>query len=288
MRATFRTVLCRAAAAAMVLTVPSTAAACGVADAGAASAADKDELVIGVNTDQPGLASRGRNGAYEGFDIDVAREIARRLGVTGDHVTFKPVTSATRESVLRDGTVDMVVASYSITPERKTKVTFAGPYYLAHQDILVRRSDTAVRNVRDLKGRRLCRVRGSVSYPRVVTERGVAATPVDADGYAGCLAKLSSGQLDAVSTDDLILAGLAGEAARSGSGGPPLRIVNAPFSDEPYGVGLKLGDVDGCEAVNKAITQMYLDGTAPRLLHKWFDGVGLNVTTGVPQFEGCD
>ena len=85
-------------------------------------------------------------------------------------------------------------------------------------------------------------------------------------------------------TDDLILAGLAGRASESGH---KLAVVNAPFTDEPYGVGIRKGDEDGCEAVNKAITGMYQDGTAARLLKRWFGTSGLKITTTVPQFEGC-
>ncbi|MBG6087799.1 glutamate ABC transporter substrate-binding protein [Actinomadura viridis] len=265
------------------------AGACGVAGDGRESVADKDSLVVGVYTDHPGLGLRRPDGGHEGFDIDVAREVAGRLGVRGSALTFRRVTAATREGQLREGAVDLVVASYSITQERKTRVSFAGPYYVAHQDILVRRSDAEkVRSVRDLAGRRLCKVEGSVSFPRVRDEKGVDVLPQSASGYAQCLSLLSSGDLDAVSTDDLILAGLAAQAAKSRAGGPPLRIVNAPISDEPYGIGLAPDDLDGCEAVNKAITEMYQDGTMARLLKTWFGPVGLNVTTTVPQFEGCD
>jgi glutamate transport system substrate-binding protein len=275
-----RTAAALAAAAALL----GSAAACGIADAGDGSVAGKDRLVIGVNADQPGVGER-EGDRYAGFDIDVAREIARRLGVTGSGVTFERVYSATRERMLQSGEVDLVVASYSVTPERKVKVSFAGPYYVAHQDILVRASDVGkIRSIHDLKGRRLCKVRGSVSFPRVHDEQGIAALPVEEDGYSDCLDDLVAGELDAVSTDDLILAGLAGKAAGSGH---KLRIVNAPFTDEPYGVGIRKGDVDGCEAVNKAITGMYQDGTAPRLLKRWFGASGLKLTTTVPQFEGC-
>ena len=259
--------------------------ACGIADAGEDTVAGKDALVIGVNGDQPGLGERRADGTFTGFDVDIAKEVARRMGVSPGGVTFKRVTSATREKMLQDGDVDLVVASYSITPERKVKVSFAGPYYVAHQDILVRRSEArAIRDIDGLKGRRLCRVQGSVSFPRVHDEQGVAALPVEASGYAGCLTGLTEGRLDAVSTDDLILAGLAAKASGGGGG---LTLVNAPFTDEPYGVGIRKGDVDGCEAVNKAITRMYQDGTAARLLDTWFRPAGLRVTTTVPQFEGC-
>ncbi|MFI0450569.1 glutamate ABC transporter substrate-binding protein [Actinomadura sp. 6N118] len=264
------------------------ASACGIATAEEDSVADKDQLVIGVNKDQPGVGARTPGGGYEGFDIDIAREVAKRLGVTGGNVTFKEVTSGTRQQMIKNGDVDLVVASYSITPDRKAEVTFAGPYYIAHQDVLVR-GDSPIRNVRELKDRNLCKVEGSVSYERVTKEKGVAAKLVPATGYADCLDKLTKGTVDAVSTDDLILAGLAAQAAKSGGaqGGTP-KIVNAPISDENYGIGMRLGDADGCATVNKAITDMYQDGTAQGLLRKWFAPVGLKYTTTVPQFEGCE
>jgi glutamate transport system substrate-binding protein len=253
-------------------------AGCAQAKGAGHSVSGADSLVIGVAKDQPGLGFRS-GGTYSGFDIDVARYVAKRLGASD--ITFKAVTSGEREDALRDGQVDLVVASYSITAERETKVGFGGPYYVAHQDILVRQSDTSVRNVRDLAGRRLCQVTGSVSWRRVTEQRKVPATLVPASSYGECLTKLTGGQIDAISTDDLILAGFA---ARTG---PSVRFVNAPFSDERYGIGIRRGDITGCEDVNKAITQMYQDGTAASLLKKWFGKTGLNLTTTVPQFEGC-
>jgi glutamate transport system substrate-binding protein len=124
-------------------------------------------------------------------------------------------------------------------------------------------------------------VQGSVSWQRVKIERGVPVQLVQAPTYGDCVAKLTDGSLDAVSTDDLILAGFAARKGRA------VRFVNAPISDERYGVGIKQGDVTGCEDLNKAITEMYLDGTASKLLTKWFGSTSLNLTTTVPQFEGC-
>jgi glutamate transport system substrate-binding protein len=92
---------------------------------------------------------------------------------------------------------------------------------------------------------------------------------------------LLDGKIDAISTDDVILAGFA---ARTGTA---VRILNAPFSYERNGIGLRKGDLSGCEAVNRAISQMYLDGTAAALLQKWFGKAGLQLDTHVPQFEGC-
>lgn len=282
------------AAAASVLA----AGACGAGGQETPSVAGRDSLVIGVQGDQPGLGLRlpsatesGPDGppssydSYEGFDVRMAKEIARHLKVPARNVTFRTVTSRERENLIQSGAVDLVVGTYSITPERTTKVKFAGPYYVAHQDILVRRSNpVGIRGLRDLAGKRLCMVPGSQSFTRVRTEQSVPAVPVEAKGYGDCLDKLVAGDLDAVSTDDLILAGLASKAAATGD---YMRLVNEPFSDERYGVGLRKDDVEGCEAVNEAITKMYQDGTMRLQLNRWFKPTGLELTTTVPQFEGC-
>lgn len=254
------------------------AAGCGLGGGQHPSILDKETLVVGVKPDQPGLGLL-KNGRYEGFDVDVARYVTRKLGFTD--VRFTSAPSARREEMLQRGEVDLILASYSITPERLTKVGFAGPYYVAHQDTLVRASDTQIGNVRDLQGKRLCQVTGSNSWKRVMEEREVAVNLVKADSYSDCVEKLKAGQVDAVSTDDLILAGFAANQ------GGAVKIVNAPFTNERYGVGIKREDVAGCEAVNRAISEMYLDGTAEKLLKKWFGSTGLKLTTTIPQFEGC-
>ncbi|WP_019631840.1 glutamate ABC transporter substrate-binding protein [Actinomadura atramentaria] len=255
------------------------AAGCGLGGSGGDSVAGKRSLVIGVKSDQPGLGLRdARTGDYSGFDVDVARYIAGRLGVPGSRITFRTTPSSDREKALASGRVDLIVASYSITARRKTQVTFAGPYYVAHQDTAVRADDRSIGNVRDLKGKRICAVTGSNSWRRVTEEREVAAVPVETPTYSDCMRALAAGRIDAVSTDDLILAGFAA---------PGTRVLNAPFTDEKYGVGLRRGDLAGCEAVNRAITRMYQDGTAARLLNRWFARSGLRINPYVPQFEGC-
>jgi glutamate transport system substrate-binding protein len=265
------TAACAALAAALVLS------ACGDVG-GAYSIADRKTLLIGVKPDQPGLGLARADGTFEGFDVDVAKYVAAKLGATA---AFRATVSAKREQFLQLGTVDLVVATYSITAQRKNDVTFAGPYYVAHQDTLVRTGDPHIGDVRDLKGKRLCQVPGSVSWQRVTEERKVAAKLVPAAAYGECLTKLTGGEVDAISTDDLILAGFAATARDQ------VEIINAPISDEKYGIGMRLGDLDGCEAVNKAITEMYQDGTAAALLKRWFGNTSLRPATTVPQFEGC-
>ncbi|TMR00346.1 glutamate ABC transporter substrate-binding protein [Actinomadura soli] len=247
-----------------------------------ASIIGKKSLRIGVKSDQPGLGLRMWDGTFTGFDVDVATYVAGRLGVGPDDLSFVGLTSKEREAALDDGTVDIVFATYSITPERKGKVTFGGPYYVAHQDILVRAGDRSIKNVSDLRGKRLCQAAGSNSWRRVTEERKVAATLVAASNYSECVTALKEGRMDAVSTDDLILAGFA---AANGSG---TTMVKAPFTNEKYGVGLKKGDVEGCQAVNRYLTEMYQNGAAKTLLTEWFGSVDFAVGASVPEFEGCN
>ncbi|MFI0480229.1 glutamate ABC transporter substrate-binding protein [Actinomadura sp. 9N215] len=252
-------------------------------DADPASIVGKRKLRIGVKADQPRLGLRMTDGKIRGFDVDVATYLAGRLHVAADDITWVGLTSDGREKALSDGTVDMVVATYSITPKRKKEVTFGGPYYVTHQDILVRTADKkSIKNVSDLAGRRLCQAAGSNSWRRVTQERQVRATLVPANSYSECVADLVKGRVDAVSTDDLILAGFAASTVGTGT-----TMVGAPFTNEKYGVGLRKGDVAGCRAVNRHLTEMYQNGTAKTLLSEWFGSVDFAVATGVPEFEGC-
>ncbi|WP_242614061.1 glutamate ABC transporter substrate-binding protein [Actinomadura roseirufa] len=244
-----------------------------------ASVSGKSAIVVGVKADQPGLGFKAQDGTYSGFEVDVGRYIADHMGAS--RVTFKTVTSDNREDLLRNHTVDIVLASYSITPDRAREVTFGGPYYVAHQDIMVHRDETRIRSVRDLTGRTMCKASGSVSTERIVEGLGIKPRLAPAPSYSDCVAKLLDGTVDVVSTGDLVLAGFA---ARNRS---RVKILNAPFTDEPYGVGLRNGDIDGCEGVNRALTRMYQDGTAIRLLQKWFGASGITLNPEVPEYEGC-
>jgi glutamate transport system substrate-binding protein len=264
-------------------------AACG-GDSEASSLVEKakndKKLTIGVKIDQPGLGLKKPDGTMEGFDVDVARYIAEKLGVPESGITWKETISANREPFIQQGQVDLVVATYSILDERKQKVTFAGPYIVAHQDIMLRADDTSVTQVEDLKGKRICQASGSNSYKRITDPapngQGISAKLVAAGSYSECVTRLAGKTLDAVTTDDLILAGFAGQ------GGGDFKILGTPFTDEKYGVGMKKGDVESCEAVNDAITEMYKDGTATQLLQKWFGSAeGLQLPTAAPAFEGC-
>ena len=243
------------------------------------SVVDKDRIVIGVRPDLPSVGFRTAAGDFEGFDVDVAGYIAGKLGKEAD---FIPVLASDRERVLVEGQADLVVATYTISQDRKARVLFAGPYHISYQDILVRPGETGIRNVRDLKDQRICEVQGSNAASRVLEERKVDARVLPFADYKACLAALKADQVDAITTNDIILAGLA---AQDGGG---MRLVNAQFNEQRTGVGMRKGDVAGCEEVNRVITGMYQDGTAAKLLKKWFGDTGLGIgTVAVPPFDGC-
>ncbi|MFL1379202.1 MULTISPECIES: glutamate ABC transporter substrate-binding protein [unclassified Nocardiopsis] len=273
-----------AAAAALAATAVLGLPACSAVLGGEESLVDADSLVVGVKFDQPGLGLETAEGSgeFEGFDVDVALYIAEQLGIPAENVEFVGLSSAEREDMLIGGEVDMVVATYSITPARKTQVTFGGPYYVAKQDVLVSADATDIQGARDLEGLSVCQSAGSNSAARITEGLGVPVEGTEQDTYSDCIEELRAGRVDAVSTDNLILAGFFAQTPDA------FRFVNNPFTDEKYGVGLPYGDIEACEAVNKAISRMYQEGDAAEMLDRWFGETDLEMVYSVPQFEGCD
>ncbi|WP_157246287.1 substrate-binding periplasmic protein [Nonomuraea typhae] len=252
--------------------------ACGAARA--ESLVDKDELIVAIRSDVPLISFKKPDGAYDGFNIDVAEDLISRLG---KKIRWLEIKAGDQLTVLTGGRADLVFAHMSVTPERKKVIDFAGPYHVDFQDIAVRPADKgAIRDVRDLEGRKICWVRGTNIAQRIVDERQVKAIPVPADDYSACLEMIKDGRIDAISTNSQILAGLLTRP------GVDLRLVGATFNEQRTAIGVRKGDVDGCEELNRAITQMYQDGTAHMLLDKWFGTSGIDLSVvSVPQFEGC-
>ncbi len=158
------------AASAAVLALALSATACGGDngdDNGSSSGGDgKGKITIGIKFDQPGLGQKTPQG-YAGFDVDVATYVAKKLGYNEDQIEWKESKSADRETMLQRGDVDFIAATYSITPERQEKVDFAGPYLLAHQDVLLRADDDKIKSPEDLNDAKLCSVTGSTSAQNV-------------------------------------------------------------------------------------------------------------------------
>lgn len=240
-------------AAAAAATLALTLSACG----GGAGSTNLSALKIGIKIDQPGMGLKDGD-KYSGLDVDVATYIANKLGTTTDKITWIPAPSAQRETLIESGQVDLVVATYSITDTRKEKVSFAGPYFIAGQSLLVRADDNSITGVDSLKGKKLCSVTGSTSAQNVQKEvPGVNLQEFAT--YSECVAALtsSSKSIDALTTDDTILAGYAAQPANVGK----LKLVGGTFSTENYGVGLKKGNTDLCTKVTAAINDMIKDGS---------------------------
>ncbi len=240
--------------------------ACGGSSSSSNSIVDKAKndktLNIGVKPDQPGLGLQNSSKQYTGFDIDVARYVAKKLGATKIH--FVATLSANREAFLQQGKVDMVVATYSVTPERQKIVSFAGPYYVAHQDILVRANDNRISKPNDLKGKKVCSGQGSASGDRIEALYGSKVNLIRLPGYGDCVNQLLGGQVEAVTTDNTILAGFAAQPQNQGK----LKVIGTFFSNEIYGIGIKKGDKKGVAAVDKALRAMFSDGSWASALHR--------------------
>ncbi|NUU17462.1 glutamate ABC transporter substrate-binding protein [Cellulomonas humilata] len=238
------------------------------ADAGAtseeteASGGAEGTIKIGIKFDQPGLGFQ-EGSEYTGFDVDVAKFVAGELGYGEDQIEWVQSPSAQRETLLQNGQVDMIFATYSITDKRKEVVSFAGPYFVAGQDLLVAADDDTITGPEDLEGKNLCSVTGSTSAQRIKDEYATGTNLLEQPGYAECVTALTAGTVDAVTTDDIILAGLAAVPANEGK----VKVVGNPFSEENYGVGIPK-ESDKCEAINEAITKMIDDGTWQELLDK--------------------
>lgn len=275
-RSKFLSVTAVAAAAALSLSAcsPSSSGGAGESSAagvasGSSQAGGGDTLRIGIKYDQPGLGYRQGEAQPTGFDTDVARYVAEKMGVAEDDITWVQTPSANRENALENGEVDMIFATYSITDARKERVDFAGPYFVAGQDLLVRADDTSITGPESLDGKNLCSVTGSTSAQKIKDQFASGVNLVEQGGYAECVTYLESGQVDAVTTDDIILAGLAATDANQGK----FKVVGNTFTTERYGVGIPKGS-DSCEEINEAITEMKESGEWEKALQANTEGTG--------------
>ncbi|MET7856229.1 glutamate ABC transporter substrate-binding protein [Streptomyces sp. NPDC005318] len=245
------------AASAAVLALALTATACGSSDDKGDSAGGGKKITIGIKIDQPGIGLKTPDGKFTGFDVDVATYIAKELGYDAKDINFKETKSADRETAIERGDVKFIAASYSINDERLQKVDFAGPYLLAHQDILVRADDDSIKSPADLNSKKLCSVTGSTSAKNVKEKLAPKAQLQEYGGYSECLTGLENKAVDALTTDDSILAGFAAQKDFQGK----FKLAGFKMSNENYGIGLKKGDADLKKKINDALTKMVSDGS---------------------------
>jgi glutamate transport system substrate-binding protein len=209
-------------------------------------------ITIGTKFDQPLFGLAGPDGTPVGFDVEIGKLIAAKLGIPADGIEWTETVSTNREPFIQSGQVDLVIATYTINDARKEVVSFAGPYYEAGQDILVLEGNPdGIEGPEDLAGKNVCSVSGSTSEKNLA-EYGAVVLP--AAGYSDCLEPLRTGAVVAVSTDNVILAGLADQNEGE------FEVVNNPFTAEPYGIGLALEDDEFRAWINDVLTEAYDDG----------------------------
>ncbi|MFF0117245.1 glutamate ABC transporter substrate-binding protein [Streptomyces prasinus] len=246
------------AASAAVLALALTATACGGDDSGdnasSSGSGGGDKIKIGIKYDQPGLGLKTPDGSFSGFDVDVATYVAKELGYKADQIEWVETKSADRENALARGDVKFIAATYSINDERAQKVDFAGPYLLAHQDLLVK-SDSDITDATDLNDKKLCSVTGSTSAQNVKKDFAPKAQLKQLPTYSECVAALQSGAVDALTTDDSILAGYASQDQYKGK----FKLAGLKLSNENYGIGVKKGDTETVNKINDALEKMVSD-----------------------------
>jgi glutamate transport system substrate-binding protein len=228
----------------------------------------RGKIVVGSKFDQPLFGLKNpTNNQVEGFDVEVAKIIARAIfgsDINGK-VEFQETTSKVREDAIKDGKVDIVVATYTINDTRKQVVDFAGPYYIAGQDILVKKSNTSITGVDSLAGKKVCTVQGSTSLTNVKDKAPQADVSITFDKYSLCVEALKDGRVEAVTTDNIILLGFINDDPQN------LKLVGKPFTAEPYGIGLKKGDAALRTFINDVLDKSYKDGSWKKA---WDDTAG--------------
>lgn len=250
----------------------------GAAEAGSfpegstmAQLAEAGSITIGTKFDQPLFGLVGPDGVPEGFDVEIATLIAGELGIDAGDIEWVETPSQNRETAIENGDVDLVVATYTINDDRKQRVGFAGPYYEAGQSILTLTSNEDIQGPDDLAGARVCTVTGSTPEQNLL-ENYPDAEVVPFGTYSECLEPLRNGQVDAVSTDNVILAGFAAE-------NDDLEVRGEPFTQEPYGIGVAKDDVEFRMWINDVLEEIFADG---RWTQAWESTAGSVLPTPEP------
>ena len=239
-----------------------------------ATIAEEGTIQIGTKFDQPGFGLTDLGGDPEGFDVEIATYIAGQLGLGADAIEWVEAPSAERENLIEAGEVDLVVATYTINDLRKERITFAGPYYVAGQQIMVNAGDTTIAGPEDLAANPdfiVCSVTGSTPAENIRQYLAAPEQLVEFEGYDDCVSAMENGQVQATTTDNVILTGYVAENEGA------YELVGEQFTEEPYGIGLAKGDTAFCEFVNEALASAAEDGSYEEA---W------NATAG--QYEGTE
>lgn len=272
-----RSTIFRTAAVTATTAIAGTAlVACGSGSSseGMLAAIESGEVTVGTKYDQPGLGLHNPDGSMSGLDVDVAEyvvnSIAEENGWDAPTITWRETPSAQRETLIQNGEVDLIAATYSINKGRSESVNFGGPYLVTHQALLVREDETEITDLESLDGKILCSVTGSTPAQKVKDALpGVQLQEYDT--YSSCVEALRQGNIDAMTTDATILLGYSAQAPGQ------FKVIEMeqdgePFTDEYYGIGLAKDDQEGTDAINDALTQLHESGEFDTLVDKNLGG----------------
>ncbi len=219
-------------------------------------------LNVGVKYDAPPFGSLDpKTNEVSGFDIDVARAIAKHVLGDEKKVKLVQVSSKNRIPLLQNGQIDMFAATATITPDRLKEIDFSNTYYRAGQSLLVKK-DSDIKEYKDLAGKNVCTVEGST--PEETIRRLVPKAKVTLfESYTECLSSLRNGRVDAITTDNVLLEGFRQQDPEN------LKLTGGLFTFEPYGLGIRKGNTELQKAVNEALKNMQDNGEYAKIHQKW-------------------
>ncbi|CAO5177161.1 polar amino acid transport system substrate-binding protein [Frankia sp. AiPs1] len=236
-------------------------------------------LRVGVLGDSPPFGSINvLSGQAEGFDVDIADEIGRALFGSDGHVRLRTITNAERINVVRDDAVDLVVATMSVTCQRRTQVDFSSVYYDARQRLLVQ-AGSGITSLADLDGKKVCAAVGTTTIARIAQGEGTAhPQPYPVTNVADCLVALQQGRVEAASNDDTVLAGMVAQD-------PHLRIVGPSLEEEPDAIAISLAHPDFTRFVNGVLARIFADGTWAQIYRHRLGELGAVPAPPTPRYR---
>lgn len=250
---------------------PSTgSSSAGVAQAPAGTALrkvqDRGKLVVGVKYDAPTFGYLNpRNNQLEGFDVELAKAIAREVLGSETKVEFREAKSADRIPFLTAGQVDLVLSTMTANEDRAQQIDFTDAYYVAGQTILVKK-DSPITGLRDLGGKTVCSVTGSTSE-KTIREKAPQAQIVLFATYSECVQQVDTGRAEAVTTDDIILLGFVKDSPDR------YKVVGGQFTIEPYAGGVAKNSPELLKAINDAVKKVKSGGEWKKIYERNLPGV---------------
>ncbi|WP_274363125.1 transporter substrate-binding domain-containing protein [Paenibacillus thermotolerans] len=223
---------------------------------------ERGKVVAGVKYDLNlfGLKDPA-TGNVEGFDIDIAKQIAKKVLGDENAIELVEVTSKTRIPMLQNGDIDLIAATMTITEERKQEIDFSDVYFTAGQSLLVPK-DSPINSIKDLtSGSKVLTAKGSTSAANI-REAAPDAQVLEFENYAEAFTALKAGQGDALTTDNALLFGMAKQD-------PNFRVLDETFTEEPYGIGIAKGDEEFVNLVNDVLKELKESGEYDAIYEKW-------------------